>query len=40
MIDKVLEYYCRAPQDCTICKIVKIELDPLLAACNTNEPLI
>ena len=32
--------YCRANQDCSICKIVKSELDTLLAARNTNEQLI
>ena len=30
----------RAHQDCSICKIVKIELDLLLPARNTNEQLI
>ena len=33
-------YFCRAFQYCSICKIVKIELEPLLAVRNTNEQLI
>ena len=33
-------HYCNAHQDCSICKIVKIELDPLLAARNTNEQFV
>ena len=36
----LMELFCRAWQDCSICKIVKVELDPLLAAHNTNEQLI
>ena len=36
-LNVVIVQYCRAWQDCSICKFVKLELDQLLAVRNINE---